>query len=437
MKTGFFFTVALVLLASVDCRAGAGAAGDAAVQAGQLNAQIGAAVNHSTHCDTSVSARLPGSSTTAFTKVATDKFCEDPYNTICGASAAGLAFNRRMQIQPLKEKAKKAALYDVAKLLKVKDPEDFTEADIAKYKPALFRAGVEETYREQLASHAFADGGGISQAAINKAETTIRDSLTQAIATVPGLNVFERARLLSRVAKTRIYTDLSAKVMKAIGRDDISDKLYEACGPDALNDNAFATKDRDGEPIVIVCPGTLFAAQGAGSDQKSNLFALLQTLGHELGHQIDSSQAIADDVYGPFEACIERYHTTHLKSPDKYEFGETGFKARVRTHAKEIEADFWGTQTAVQYIKSQKPALDRNQKLRVLRESWEDLCGGKDDSDHPDDHFRIEVLLRRDPAIHELMECSEPPESRLGYTGLNEFSKPGCTLAGPTKKDLF
>ena len=438
MKTPWFISAALILILAADCSARNQDAEEAAMQACHLGTRIDEAMAQPTNCDSVVAARFGDASGPAFTKVATDLFCEDPYDAVCGASGAVIAAKRRAQIQPLQDKAKKAALLDVALQLKVNKPKDFTEADIAKLEPESNRKAVEQTYHSRLAAHAIADGGAISQIAINKAEASIRESLSQAIRTVPGLTDVQRAAFLAIVAKTIIFTDLSAKMMKAFGKTDISDKLYEECGPDGLENNAFASKDSNNNPIIIVCPGTLFAAPGAGADASSNFFALLQTLGHELGHQFDTTESVADGVYGPMEACLEKYHALPLNGPDKLEAGEVESKIKVRSHIREIVADFWGTQTAVQYIKALKPALDRKGKLHVLRESWEDLCGAIDKTGHPNDRFRIEVLLRSDPAIHELMECKDPPAFRMGPgSKILEPSLPGCTLAGPTKKEMF
>lgn len=239
------------------------------------------------------------------------------------------------------------------------------------------------------------------------------------------------AKMRKEVNRTKIVqmadVDAIAKKKPADGKE-LREAFAEGCGADGLGQNAFAYMSNDKTKYLAVCPGWLLASSGNPDDERTNLENLVQVLGHEWGHHIDSQHFF--DQYVDFGNCILRNYSHALSPLDlntlkpevrakldpKINFNDPLVK--VELHLREMTADLWGARVVEQYLLWNGLLWDRMRKMNVLRESFGGLCATKSEGIHPTGDFRVELLLGHEPGVRQAMGCSPV---KTGYA---------CTLKG-------
>jgi len=237
-------------------------------------------------------------------------------------------------------------------------------------------------------------------------------------------------RLKRKIEGVKILTLLDIEMlnlMRTASGVSISESYRRLCGPEGLTDQAFATTV-EGKNYVVLCLGHLVGAIGAGSDSTSNFYNNLQVLAHEMAHFIDYGDY--PELYGPYIGCLTDHYAMELPRPAGWTSTMTWMAnhastidahVRVTDRAVELTADYWATQTVLEYLREEGRSFSYEDKVRVLRESYAGYCSSPAGNDHPPGRFRVETLLGRDFGIQEIMQCSGLPLANL---------TPSCTLHG-------
>ncbi|MBI3555815.1 MAG: hypothetical protein HY074_06105 [Deltaproteobacteria bacterium] len=369
---------------------------------------------------------------TALTLVSTAQaadFCANPYDAICEAPGRTHA-EREARVQLLLADVKNEALAETTlhfggKEGKFKIP--FFGREMLYYNDQIAKIAADRLTPLEL--NAVLDN-------VERVKGYLKDSLVEQ-------NVFgnitdaERAQMTDIVDRTQVYTQFGL-LKKYGGSGNLLNlnllSYHMTCGFDGLSNNAFASLEKD-TPYIVLCPGWLVRAVGAGADTSENFRNIIQVMSHELGHHIDAGKF--PQIYTRFMGCLARQHGELLQfGKDWYEsliaslppeYGKFTKLYKVFRHSREITADFWGAQSVRQYLATLAP----NQRLESLQTAWSGICGSQDEGVHPTGRYRIEVLLRSDPEIHRLMGCAQPDRASV------PAPKKGCTLSGASSGPVF
>lgn len=210
-------------------------------------------------------------------------------------------------------------------------------------------------------------------------------------------------------AKT--YVD---KVIKSVTKanprstkDDIEQVSIEsytnACGPHGMEANAFYDAEFN---VFVLCPGLTQSASEYGRSKEEILTGLTFTIGHEIGHSIDSKKyadrlAVNKIAYAKMGECYQA-ETPGLSWEDQ---------------RGEIIGDYWGTRVMAERLKTEGRVGQEAFYANVM--AMDTLCGGAGDTEHPGGSFRMNNILSRDPQNRAQMECGAPT-----------VEKPFCSLTG-------
>lgn len=230
------------------------------------------------------------------------------------------------------------------------------------------------------------------------------------------LTFFECLQMLAKIETVEVWT--SFRLNRHFSDDSILKQKQieynEFCGTDGMADNAFAGSE-NGKPYIFLCPGGLLRAAVSTDDRSHDFLNLLQTMAHEFGHHIDFGDF--EKTYQDMNACYAKHYSRRLQYGDSpYDYvashvektGNLRFvravqNYKVRTHSREITADFWAVQTVKQYLAT----VAQEDRLQSLKEAYEGLCTGIDVGKHPDGTYRIGLVLGSDHGIRRLMGCTD------------------------------
>lgn len=190
-------------------------------------------------------------------------------------------------------------------------------------------------------------------------------------------------------------------------KDDIEKVSIESytgsCGNQGMEANAFYDAEFN---VFVLCPGLTQSASEYGRTKEEVLTALTFTIGHEIGHSIDSKKyadrlAVNKVAYAKMGECYVA-ETPGLSWEDQ---------------RGEIIGDYWGTRVMAERLKAEGRLGEQAFYANVM--AMDTLCGGAGDTEHPAGDFRMNKILSRDPQNRTQMECAPPtPE------------KPFCSLTG-------
>jgi hypothetical protein len=182
-------------------------------------------------------------------------------------------------------------------------------------------------------------------------------------------------------------------------------KFYmSACGMNGLEVNAFY----EGGSLVL-CPGLMLSMSDYGRKPEEIIAALRFTIGHEIGHAIDTD--VFPHMYGKMRACYE-------KTTGDTNIWQSGMAA-------EIASDYWGA-LAMSYTENNEMRTKKlaphepDTNARIIALSVDGFCEttAEDDS-HPDGALRINENLRKHPYISRALNCAPASEK-----------SPYCSLSG-------
>ncbi|MBX9576564.1 MAG: hypothetical protein K2X07_13105 [Caulobacteraceae bacterium] len=233
----------------------------------------------------------------------------------------------------------------------------------------------------------------------------------------PALRPDLRDQMAERLARVRLYTVaqyIDAMVAYDLKRGYSSPeptlranayrRYMASCGRNGLSPNAFYD-EADGIPFVVACAGLLLEPHDYGGSRQDVLDAAIFTIGHELGHAIDSSSY--PQAYSEMAGCFRTITgSTRVWDPGI---------------SDEISADHWGATVLAEALRTRPggpPAPEEVAKViayasNAMSDEW------ADDSPHPPAVFRVNQAIARHPALNQLLRCPDP--------GL---PNPTCTLRG-------
>lgn len=343
-------------------------------------------------------------------------FCNQPYELICGPS---LQRNKKRDLR-LEERTQQIITEAKRNVLIALPDANPAELD---FKSEEHAKGILTSRQLEIANLYFE---GIYQALRKKIGKSFNDFkpafiqvqkyLTKTIHQRIQFNNPEDAeKMLLALSSDRVeFVDaLEILSSKPANKAELLSNLVESCGKDGMEDNDFAI-ELDEKNYVVICPGDYLAISADSANKKmtfQDLAAQLWTLGHEMGHLIDAGAF--PKSYTQFHTCVDENYLEDLAPIE----GKI-----LSDYMGEISADYWGTEALADILKY---VNDNQQRLIILQNSLESLCGTEKDDVHPDGRFRIENLVRRNPRLSEVLGCEEDLEI--------EF-KPSCTLRGAWKK---
>jgi hypothetical protein len=347
------------------------------------------------------------------------KFCERPYETVCGNRVDWETRRRADGIQKFRESAEKKALRATALELGIRDPDGFAEEDIAKLKGKKQRIAI-AAYIKTLYGEIDKKLKGTKESIASRMKF-IRANIDRGLLVASQFSSFgelpEDARKARDTLK-KVRLTFASEVFndpnfiegenEESSEEMIKDYL-ETCGDDGFEDNAFASTYGD-VPRLILCPGALMATvdqtdPGLEPGEKF-MVGMTMTMGHEIAHHFDSS--VYPKLYENYQSCLAKGAAAQLGQPD-----------RLEDYLPEVTADYWGTEAIVRYMRDRAPTPHK--KFVVLKRVLDDLCDTPDDGTHPSGQWRIDGA-RMNLELHRLLGCPPPRDA-------SRF----CTLAGETE----
>lgn len=191
----------------------------------------------------------------------------------------------------------------------------------------------------------------------------------------------------SQSTKDAMKSKLADVSVRMVPRADLESlrTFVAQCGADGMAPAAFTVPERK---EIIVCPGMALRARALGGDLTSHL---MHVIAHEAGHNCGADtfpsgeQSEFRTQFAAFGACLQRRYPS---------FDRNGMLG-------EAVADAIGFRAVAKELASRDPA----DAFAFLRRTVAPLCGTQGDGVHPPGAFRINVLLREDPAVLEALGC--------------------------------
>jgi hypothetical protein len=305
--------------------------------------------------------------------MAASPFCQSPLRFTCPDSAQA-GKNREAKIDKIELDLKNIAFKNTVQSITDADLKSQlkTFEDIDELTPKRKRKSVEKIFYANLRM-AFSAYLTKSHLQNNLGFDMIREALHIAIDNSKEIPSEYKTQMHNTLNETRLVT-----FQNNVEDDSLQDvhALYKDCSKKSFVDNAFAT-ELHGQKVVMVCPGEIIGSIEYGNDfhfsDNLKLIPLVMTLGHELSHHFD--WRILPDAYKSTLQTLAQ-KSSQLGGP-------------LENYMSEITADMWG-------LKTTKILTDKitNENLRSLlfSGSLDDLCGTRDDGEHPSGKFRIEQL---------------------------------------------
>lgn len=180
-------------------------------------------------------------------------------------------------------------------------------------------------------------------------------------------------------------------------------ELYQSsCGQHGLDVNAFYENGK-----FILCPGLVYSLSDYGPKNKSEVLnALSFTIGHEMGHSIDTDTY--PEVYSNMRACY------------------VGMTGRQEIWDKdtscEIAGDYWGTLVMSNRLRAQ--GIKGADAAKVAAYAVDGFCeSGAGSAMLWSGDFRVNKTMSTFPALREAMSCEGPSKE-----------SPACMISGKTPR---
>lgn len=194
---------------------------------------------------------------------------------------------------------------------------------------------------------------------------------------------------------------------------------YEnTCGAQGMANNAFYAPDWN---VFVFCPGLIQSGSEYGLSKEDLLTGLSFTVGHEIGHSIDSQKiegrvTVNQAAYAPMGACVKKENRAMDWNKQR----------------GEVVGDYWGTKVIADRLINEKRMGEDVLNISALAMDGfcEDSAG---DDEHPAGTFRIETLFGRQPQIRNQLEC-EGPTPEKPYCGLEGAQPPRPVTTKPKTK---
>ena len=332
-----------------------------------------------------------------------NEFCTSPLKAVCGDSSSGISQKsqeRRKQTQ----RRQAQMLYRAQQILAERYGISVSEAqrrypwpDSNSFTPAAQE--LREAYF-QVQEVAVQNSEGV----LRGWKEQIRASLIAAMKEdLTGVVPPEQLRALeAQVSRVRFL--LPSKVFRTgmTSSLELLKGYQSVCGADGLAENAYYQGGGNVSEIVV-CPGLLL------SNPISSREHVLHTLAHELGHVLDVQESPAlKTVYSRFEECVLWSSSDALKpgrDPKVYP-GSGNPRVNVHYHASELLADYWAMRVIERQVAGSESRMEPEKALSLVSKAYGYLCDQRDEGAHPDDQYRIDLLLGSSPVLRGVFGCS-------------------------------
>ena len=200
----------------------------------------------------------------------------------------------------------------------------------------------------------------------------------------------------------RSYISHERRQGNATGESELTMQAYRSyqssCGQNGLRPNAFFAFGS-----VVLCPGLALGLHDFSASRADAMDAMAYTLGHELGHAIDSS--VWPQAYGGMAACYRSItQVTYIWEPGL---------------ADEISADHWGALVLAQRLRARPAGPPLPEQVVKIIAYATDGYDASQSSTHPPAQFRVNQTIARHPDMVGLLGCPGAGEPN-----------PTCTLRG-------
>lgn len=219
----------------------------------------------------------------------------------------------------------------------------------------------------------------------------------------PGLTPARRDEMAQRVARVVLYS--SAQYADAMVAYDLQRgysspqvtlranayrRYMSSCGRNGLSPNALYD-EIEGTLFIVPCAGLILDVHDYGVGRQDMLDALMFTMGHELGHAIDTS--LYPGEYSLMADCFR----TITDSTQVWELGISD----------EISADHWGASVLAEALRVRPggpPGPEQVARViayasNAFSDEW------VEGAPHAPAAFRVNQTVGRHPALNELMKC--------------------------------
>ena len=321
----------------------------------------------------------PAAAQTPVAEPPVPQFCADPNAFVCGSSSG--EDERKREIASEQGHLRRQTLEDTLGYVGIPESSwsEYKEADLATKLPVADRVRAHRYYfkrlrelvSDYLIKNDLPQDFGLPQ---------LKANLKAAIAASTDFTPELRQEMAGIVDATRLISLTDYASGPELDTPDLK-AFWSLCGEDGIVDNADSTQASGGsDHRIFLCPGYLIGsiqyAKHNGMPHELLLAGMTDTMGHEIGHQFDSTHKDFRDAYGSMMSLLQQ--------------NQLGLKAKtLHRYMSESTADLWGSRTlAVALAAVADPAL----RAKILVLNFADLCGAADDEIHPGGRFRIDVI---------------------------------------------
>lgn len=190
-----------------------------------------------------------------------------------------------------------------------------------------------------------------------------------------------------------------------------ANQLYmSVCGNNGLEVNAFYEGGN-----MVICPGLLISMSDMGGSKEEMLAALRFTLGHELGHAIDTGTE--------FASTYERMGQCYQENKENIAWNEGTMG--------EISADYWGVialTNNVQRINTRVLGRERSNaadNARILGYALDGFCSTPPTADapHPPGSYRVREVIADHPYVVDALDCYRQNSVYCGLQGAYTYQR--------------
>ncbi len=278
--------------------------------------------------------------------------------------------------------------------------------------PAQFNRMVEATHG--ISEESVYKVAGIMRDEIRNTLSDAKTALKQFITSTPLIDSGSKAAMAAAIDNVNLrygkeYVDSVVAHAKTqnpgVPEENIrahANKMYlAACGSNGLEVNAFY----EGGSIVL-CPGIMISMKDYDANKTEMLAALRFTLGHEMGHSIDTDSF--PNAYTRMRGCYE----TVSGNSNIWQKGM----------AAEITADYWGAIALTSNFVRNTATLNPNQpevNAKIVALSVDGFCTTPPTKGqpHPKGSFRVNQSIGKHPYVARALNC-EPAQAESPYCSL-------------------
>ena len=201
--------------------------------------------------------------------------------------------------------------------------------------------------------------------------------------------VIQESKVLTQNQKDEKIAQIKRSALKSTPEEVLKTSPrghFLFCTPSGLLENATSG---------FFCPGSLINMMEIEPQYRYE--GILMIMAHEIGHNIPIPEPHRETQM----QCLENNYAHHpedgISASEHHGLDFSGLKG-------EIKADYWAARASAVYMRE----LPQERRADFLRNSWTVPCIHSKGTSwgHPMGWFRLEVSLRREPEVAELLGCT-------------------------------